>query len=303
MGCLIPEENKSEVELTDNWSDVVNSTSSLPTAKPKASSRCKAAFGRYLFSVSLGGKNHQSSCSPEGKIANSQSDRVFTSEPSVQFPPLISSSLHSHSTIPQLYFSPFNSSHFVFSHQWQNRMKNLSSYLSLGMTPKIHLLKNWEAIAFVRRRGAADGTSGSHCHWVLWRTLQESEGEYLVLLASQMTAILWVPPFPSRHLWHFSQCSDQPNISMTGTTCSIIAKRNNPLGADAVSALHFWMVGAIQAACLGGGLLRAYWNILQRGTSYPRLYHLYGSESPWNVGPRMLGQHCTVLNCVFLWKV
>lgn len=215
------------------------------------------------------------------------------------FPPVC----NSHSTIPQLYFSPFNSSHFVFSHQWQNRMKNLSSYLSLGMTPKIHLLKNWEAIAFVRRRGAADGTSGSHCHWVLWRTLQESEGEYLVLLASQMTAILWVPPFPSRHLWHFSQCSDQPNISTIGTTCSIIAKRSNPLGADAVSALHFWMVGAIQAACLGGGLLRAYWNILQRGTSYPRLYHLYGSESPWNVGPRMLGQHCTVLNCVFLWKV
>lgn len=47
-GCLILDENKSEIELTGHLTNVVNSISGLPTAKPKASRRHKSALQSAL---------------------------------------------------------------------------------------------------------------------------------------------------------------------------------------------------------------------------------------------------------------
>lgn len=109
-GCRILQENKSEVELTGHSADVVNSISSLPTAKPKASSRSKPDFCQSLPCLLRGKNGHL-----EGEIASSQSDAVFTSEPSVQFRPHVSSSVSFSFSDPQLYFFPFSSSHFLFN--------------------------------------------------------------------------------------------------------------------------------------------------------------------------------------------
>lgn len=65
-GCLILDENKSEIELTGHLTNVVNSISGLPTAKPKASRRHKSALQSVLISlcVSIRRKKEKKKNSP-----------------------------------------------------------------------------------------------------------------------------------------------------------------------------------------------------------------------------------------------
>lgn len=145
-GCLILDENKSEIELTGHLTNVVNSISGLPTAKPKASRRHKSALQSVLISLCVSirrkkEKKKQSNCCEEAKIATSSSDEVFTSEPRAPVHLHASSRALGSFGISQLYFPP-NCLISLSSHRWQSMILYLCCYLRFSITPKISLFKN-----------------------------------------------------------------------------------------------------------------------------------------------------------------